>query len=187
MNNISTDCFSIILQNLKCQDIDNLKCSSKQINNDCKELSIIYKNTKIQEIWGKEIFKIIYNTTNLHQKENYEIFLNNNKLNTIKKVLELFYYDIIFNDSTLTSRKFIEIYNIFFNHSVKINSFKDFLYEHRSECLLKMLKKEEIHMENESLKKIFNVSTYINRYHGILGRRIRYDEFILDLKQGFFY
>ena len=46
-----------------------------------------------------------------------------------------------------------------------------------------MLKKEEICMENKSLKKIFNVSIYINRYHTILGRRIRYDEFISDLKQ----
>tara|TARA_B110001454_G_C12698856_1_gene425691 strand:- start:20 stop:574 length:555 start_codon:yes stop_codon:yes gene_type:complete len=183
MNNISKDCFSIILQNLKCQDIDILKCSNKQISNDCKELSIIYKNTKIQEIWGKEIFKIIYNTINLNKKENYEIFLKKNNLNTIKKVLELFYYDIIFNDSILTSRKFIEIYNIYFNYCVKTGSIRDALYNHRNECISKMLKKEEICMENKSLKKIFNVSIYINRYHIILGRRIRYDEFISDLKQ----
>lgn len=183
MNNISTDCFSIILQNLKCQDIDNLKCSNKQIHYDCKELSIIYKNTKIQEIWGKEIFKIIYNTTNLHQKDNYELFLNKNKINTIKKVLEMFYYDFIFNDSTLTSKKFIEIYSLYFNQSVKNHNNKDILYEHRKECLLKMFKKDEIVAENRKIKLLFGVSSYINRFHIILGRRVTYDEFISDLKQ----
>ena len=72
MNNISKDSFSVILQNLKCNEIDNLQLLNKQIHNDCKNLSMIYKNNKIKEIWGKEIFKIIYNATNLHKQENYE-------------------------------------------------------------------------------------------------------------------
>jgi hypothetical protein len=183
MNEISKDSFSVILQNLKCKDIDNLKILNKQIYQDCKDLSMIYKNNKIQEIWGKEIFKIIYDSTNLHKQEIYESFLNNNKLETIKNVLEMFYHDFIFNDSQLTSRKFIEIYSLYFTQAVKNNNNKEILYEHRKECLLKMFKKDEIVAENEKIKLLFGVSSYINRYHGFLGRRVTYEEFILEMQE----
>ena len=183
MNNISKDSFSIILQNLKCTEIDNLKTINKQIHQDCKDLSMIYKNNKIQEIWGKEIFKIIYDATNLHKQEIYESFLNYNKLETIKNVLEMFYHDFIFNDSKLTTRKFIEIYSLYFTQAVKNHQNKDILYEHRKECLLKMFKKDEIVAENQKIKLLFGVSSYINRFHGFLGRRIVYGEFILEMQE----
>ena len=183
MNNISKDSFSIILQNLKCKDIDNLKIINKQVNKDCKDLSIIYKKNKIQQIWGKEIFKIIYDNTNLHKQENFEKFLNRNKLKTIKDVLEMFYYDFIFNDSPhLTSGKFIEIYSLYFTQAVKNHRNKDILYKHRKKCLLKMFKKDEIVAENDKIKLLFGVSSYINRYHGFLGRRVTYQEFILEMQ-----
>jgi len=183
MNNISKDSFSIILQHLKCKDIDNLKAINKQKYQDCKDLSMIYKNNKIKEIWGKEIFKIIYDATNLHKQEIYESFLNNNNLKTIKNVLEMFYYDFIFNDSQLTSRKFIEIYSLYFTQAVKNNNNKEILYEHRKECLLKMFKKDEIVAENEKMKLLFGVSSYINRFHGFLGRRVTYEEFISEMQE----
>ena len=183
MNNISKDSFSIILQNLKCTEIDNLKITNKQIYQDCKDLSMIYKNNKIQEIWGKEIFKIIYDSTNLHNQEIYESFLNNNKLETITNVLEMFYHDFIFNDSQLlTSRKFIEIYSLYFTQSCLNHRNKDILYEHRKKCILKMFKKDEIVVENQKIKLLFGVSSYINRFHGFLGRRLTYGEFILEMQ-----
>lgn len=183
MNNISKDSFSIILQNLKCNDIDNLKLVNKQIYQDCKDLSMIYKNNKIRELWGKEIFKIIYNSINLHKSENYKKFLNQNKLETIKNVLEMFYHDFIFNNSKLTSGKFIEIYSLYFNQTVQNHNNKDILYEHRKECLLKMFKKDEIVAENTKIKLLFGVSSYINRYHSFMGRRITYEEFIEEIQE----
>ena len=183
MNNISKDSFSIILQNLKCKDIDSLQLLNKQIHTDCRDLSMIYKKNNIKEIWGDEIFQIIYDGTNLHNENIYQSFLVKENLKTIENILEMFYKDFIYNKSQqLTSRKFIEIYSLYFNACIIRNckNNKDILFEHRKKCILKMFKKEEIHIENKSIKLLFNVSSYINRYHDILGRRISFKEFIAD-------
>ena len=183
MNNISKDTFSVILQNLQCNDIDHLQLVNKQIHKDSRSLSMIYRKNKIKEIWGLEIFKIIYDGSNLHNKKTYKSFLNKNETKTIEKVLEMFYKDFIFNDSNLTTRKFIEIYSLYFNQCINDQNNKDKLFQHRKECILKMFKKEDITTENKTIKLLFGVSSYINRYHDLLGRRITFKEFIVDLNE----
>jgi hypothetical protein len=183
MNNISKDTFSVILQNLQCNDIDHLQLVNKQIHKDSRSLSMIYRKNKIKEIWGLEIFKIIYDGSNLHNKKTYKSFLNKNETKTIEKVLEMFYKDFIFNDSNLTTRKFIEIYSLYFNQCINDQNNKDKLFQHRKKCILKMFKKEDITTENKTIKLLFGVSSYINRYHDLLGRRITFKEFIADLNE----
>jgi len=45
------------------------------------------------------------------------------------------------------------------------------------------IKKDEIVAENQKIKLLFGVSSYINRFHGFLGRRIVYGEFILEMQE----
>ena len=182
MNKISRDCFSIILENLQCKDIDNLKKTNKQINIDVQQLSLIYKKNQIKEIWGNEIFQIIYNSINLHKQENYNIFLKKD-MRIVKNVIEMFYKDLIFNNSLMKSKKFVDIYSLYFSLCIRDQNNKDVLFAHRKECILKMFKKEDIVFDNPKLKTLFDVSAYINRFHDFLGRRILYKEFISELSE----
>jgi len=182
MDKISRDCFSIILESLQCNDIDNLKNVSQQINNDVNDLSMIYKKNKIKKLWGNEIFKIIYNSINLHKTENINMFLDNENMDSIKNVIEIFYKDLIFNQTRISAKLFIDIYSLFFNICIKNHYNKDVLYEHRKQCILKMFKIEDVVFENPKIKALFDVTSYINRFHILLGRRITYGEFINDLK-----
>tara|TARA_B110000285_G_C15109173_1_gene609971 strand:- start:1001 stop:1552 length:552 start_codon:yes stop_codon:yes gene_type:complete len=182
MNKISRDSFSIILESLQCDDIDNLKQVNKQIADDVHDLSMIYKKNQIKELWGNEIFQIIYNSINLHKPENLNLFLEKENMDTIVNVIEIFYKDFITNKTKITTKLFIEVYSLFFSLCVKDQNNKDILFEHRKQCILKMFKKEDIVSENAKLKSLFGVSSYINRYHDILGRRITYREFINEFK-----
>ena len=181
MNTISRDSFSIILENLQCKDIDNLKLANKQISVDVHELSIVYRKNQIKEIWGNEIFQIIYNSIDLHKEENHQKFLNKEDIDSIQNVIEMFYKDFVFNNSKITSKLFVEIYSLYFSLCVKDNSNKNILYNHRKKCILKMFKKEEITIDNHKIKMLFGVSSYINRFHDIFGRRMSYAEFITEI------
>jgi len=181
MNNISRDAFSIILENLQCKDIDNLKIINKQMFKDTTQLSMIYKKNNIKENWGEEIFKIIYNSTNLHIEENYNVFSDNQNMESIKNVIEMFYKEVIFNNYKLTTKIFIEVYSLYFSQSVMNNEKKKILFDHRKKCILKMINLDDINENNTSIKLLFGVSSYINRFHDILGRRITFNEFIIDL------
>jgi len=158
MNTLNNDTTFSIINFLDNKSIYNLSITDKNhaklIKNNEK---IILRNIIIKN-WGYEIYKLI-KKTNTNMKE---LTIKRNMKNYYK-ILDLFYKEVLQNNLNVTTKLFVEIYDVVYMFSNWYTEYKDSLFNHRIVCIKKYTN-NKIDENDKKVNNVINSTRYLNKY-----------------------